>query len=240
MKNHSLFTFILGFFILIGCAGDPATQAETEVSHDENFVYKVDQFADLKILRYQVPGFEQLPLKQKQLLYYLYKASLAGRDIIYDQNFKYNLAIRRTLEAIVNSGKKDESGDYENFMVYAKRVWFSNGIHHHYSQDKIQPEFSQEYFAELVNSADPNQLPLKEGQSVDDFLAEISPIIFDPSIAAKKVNLASDIDHVTKSAVNFYEGVTEAEVDAYYEGIIDKTDEEPISYGLNTKVVKEN
>ena len=240
MKNHYLLAFILGLFFMIGCAGDPGHSASGESHEGGEFVYKADQFADLKILRYRVPGFEQLPLKQKKLLYYLYQASLSGRDIMYDQNFKHNLAIRRTLEAIINSGKTDESGDWEKFMVYAKRVWFSNGIHHHYSNDKIMPDFSQEYFAELVNGVDPASLPLAEGQSVEDFLATLTPVMFDPAIAPKKVNLAADIDHVTQSAVNFYEGVTEAEVDAYYAGIIDKDDPEPISYGLNTKVVKEN
>lgn len=242
MNRYSLlFAWIISIF-LVSCSGNQTTSDHAH-DHDhgsEEFVYKTEQFADLKILRYQVPGFEELSLKKKKLLYYLYEASLAGRDIIWDQNYKHNLTIRRTLEAIVNTVNGDESGDFDKFMVYTKRVWFANGIHHHYGNEKILPEFSEAYFAELVNQVDAANLPLKEGESVEDFIGRITPVMFDPSIAAKKVNLNSEVDIVANSAVNFYEGVTEAEVDAYYASIIDKNDPTPISYGLNSKVVKEN
>ncbi|MDX2246380.1 MAG: dihydrofolate reductase [Bacteroidia bacterium] len=235
--NRFLFYLLLaGMILLFSCTGESTTTPP----ESEEFVYKTEQFADLKILRYQVPGFEALPLQQKKLLYYLSEAALSGRDIIWDQHFKHNLTIRRTLEAIVKSGKTDESGDFAKFMEYTKRVWFSNGIHHHYGNEKILPEFSEAYFAGLVKSIDPAKLPLMEGETPDAFLARITPIMFDPSIAAKKVNLNTEVDIVQNSAINFYEGVTEEEVDAYYKGIIDTTDETPISYGLNTKVVKEN
>ncbi|MEZ4825718.1 MAG: dihydrofolate reductase [Bacteroidia bacterium] len=221
-----------------GCADEPAQTSGSETG--DGFVYKTEQFADLKILRYQVPGFENLPLQQKKLLYFLSEAALSGRDIIWDQNFKHNLTIRRTLEAVIRTAKADESGDYAKFVEYTKRVWFSNGIHHHYGNEKIMPEFSQEYFAGLLKQVSPENLPMMDGEDTDAFIARISPIMFDPGIAAKKVNLNSSVDIIQNSAVNFYEGVTEAEVDAYYNSIIDKNDPQAISYGLNTKVVKEN
>lgn len=239
MNRITCYLLSLSMAIMLGCAGDSGTTTPTEES-SEAFVYKTEQFADIKILRYQVPGFEILPLQQKKLLYFLSEAALSGRDIIWDQNFKYNLTIRRTLEAVVKTAKADESGDYAKFLEYTKRVWFSNGIHHHYGNEKIMPEFSAEYFAGLVTQTDPASLPLVDGESVEAFLARITPIMFDPNVAAKKVNLNADVDIVKNSAVNFYEGVSEAEVDAYYNTIIDKTSTTPISYGLNTKVVKEN
>ncbi|MEZ4774979.1 MAG: dihydrofolate reductase [Bacteroidia bacterium] len=239
MNRIAFFLLSLSLSILLGCAGDSGTNTTTQ-EEGGDFVYKTEQFADLKILRYKVPGFEILPLQQKKLLYFLSEAALSGRDIIWDQNFKYNLTIRRTLEAIVKSAKADESGDYAKFMEYTKRVWFSNGIHHHYGNEKIMPEFSAEYFAGLVNQADPASLPLMDGESVETFIARITPIMFDPAIAAKKVNLSQDVDNVENSAVNFYEGVSAAEVEAYYNAMTNESDTTPISYGLNTKVVKEN
>lgn len=207
----------------------------------EEFEYAVEQFADLRILRYNVPGFEQLSLQQKELLYYLSEAALCGRDITWDQNYKYNLTIRKTLEAIVSSYKGDvNSEDYRKFLVYAKRVWFSNGIHHHYSSDKILPECSQEFFSQLIASADPSELPLNTGESVKDFTAKILPLIFDPKIAPKKVNLDPSKDLITSSAVNFYEGVNQAEALAFYEKLTDKTTKTPVMLGLNSKLVKEN
>ena len=208
---------------------------------EEDFQYVTEQFADLRILRYNIPGFEQLTLQQKELLYYLSEAALAGRDIMWDQNYKYNLTIRKTLEAIVDSYKGDiNSEEYKKFMVYTKRVWFSNGIHHHYSSDKILPEFTQDFFAELVNACDDKVLPLNAGEDKAAFVTRITPIIFDPKIAAKKVNLDPKKDLVLNSAVNFYEGVTEKEAVDFYAKLTDATSKTPVMIGLNSKLVKEN
>lgn len=207
----------------------------------DRFVYQTEQFHDIRVLRYKVPGFENLTLKQKEMLYYLYEAALAGRDIAWDQNFKYNLTIRRTLEAIVNSNEVDKtSADWTKFMIYTKRVWFSNGIHHHYSSDKIMPEFSRDYFTILVKKIDASKLPLQKDETIDKFIARISPVIFDPAIASKKVSLDPTKDLVNASAVNFYEGVTEKEVKEYYKSKLDPNNKEQVSYGINSKVVKEN
>ncbi len=207
----------------------------------KDFKYQTEQFADLRILRYHVPDFEQLTPQQKEFLYYLYQAALSGRDIIYDQNFKHNLRIRRTLEAIVNSYAGDRTTeDFKNFMVYTKRVWFSNGIHHHYSTIKFVPEISEEYFAELVKNSQIIKFPFQHSESLDDFIAELTPIIFDPNVDSKRVNLDPNADLVVRSANNYYEGLTQKEVEAYYNGIIDKNDPEPISYGLNSKLVRED
>lgn len=206
-----------------------------------DFKYQTEQFADLAILRYKVPGFEELNLKQKELVYYLYEAALSGRDIFYDQNFKHNLEIRKALEAIVNSynGARDNE-QFNNFMIYAKRVWFSNGIHHHYSSRKFQPDFSREYFAELVKGSDAKLFPLEVDENIDSFLNRISPVIFNPEIASMKVNLDPKNDLVKTSAVNFYQGVTQKEVETFYSSIQKKDDLRPVWYGLNSKVVKEN
>ncbi len=207
----------------------------------DNFKYQTEQFADLGILRYKVPGFNELSLKEKKLVYYLYKAALSGRDIFYDQNYKHNLEIRRTLETIVNSFKGDRNtDDFKNFMIYTKRVWFSNGIHHHYSNQKFKPGFTKEYFIELIKNSDKQNLPLTNGESVDEFLERITPIIFDPGIAPVKVNLTPDQDLVKTSAVNFYEGVNEKEVENFYNKEKIKNDSTPVWYGLNSKLVKNN
>ncbi|HZX63029.1 MAG TPA: dihydrofolate reductase, partial [Bacteroidales bacterium] len=162
---------------------------QTGVTDAKVFKWITEQFADAKILRYKVPGFEALSLKQKELIYYLSQATLAGRDITYDQNCKYNLLVRKTLEAIYTDFKGDRSGDdFKNFTVYLKRVWFSNGIHHHYSTDKFFPEFSKDYFASLLRSTDLQTLPLKPKQTIGDFINEVTPIIFDTDIAPKRVN----------------------------------------------------
>jgi len=224
-------------------AGKDTAAATTDSTkmNPENFEYIADQFADLRVLRYNVPGFEQLSTKQKELLYYLYEAALSGRDITWDQNYKYNLTVRKTLEAIVGSHKGDASdADYQKFLVYAKRVWFSNGIHHHYSSDKIIPECAATYFATLVKGVDSKELPLNQGETVDAFIARITPIIFDPNIAPKKVWLDPSKDLITSSAVNFYEGVTQQEATAYYEKTAEKDSKTPVMQGLNSKMVKEN
>ena len=213
-----------------------------EMNQPDNFKYMTEQFADLGILRYKIPGFEELPLKQKEMLYYLYEAALAGRDIYYDQNYKYNLKIRRTLEAIVDSYSGDrEAEDFPKFMVYTKRVWFSNGIHHHYSNMKIMPDFSKEYFAELINNSNASEFPLAEGETIEDLVSFLTPIIFDPNIARKKVNLDPSADLIKTSAVNFYgDGLTQKEVEKFYSKMVKKDDPHPIWYGLNSKLLNEN
>ncbi|MFC6999517.1 dipeptidyl-peptidase 3 family protein [Rufibacter roseus] len=211
------------------------------ITGEENFKYVTEQFADLRILRYRVPGFEELPAKQKELLYYLYEAALSGRDIIYDQNYKHNLRIRRTLDAIVQNKKdRSTSPDWEKLIEYTKRVWFSNGIHHHYSSTKFLPEFSKDFLAQSIRKVPADQLPLLPGESVDKFIATITPIMFDPTIAPKQTNKESGVDVIKTSAVNFYEDVTQKEVEAFYSKKTDPDKERPVSHGLNSKVVKEN
>lgn len=218
----------------------PALSISTTPAKEVEFPHIADRFADLQILRYQVDGWQTLSPKQKELCYYLYQAALSGRDIIWDQNYKHNLRIRKTLETILNTYTGDKkTTDWKNFETYAKRVFFSNGIHHHYSSKKIQPEFSAQYLNTLIYGSNPKALPLQPGEGVKDFVGFITPIVCDPKIDAKKVNLAQGEDLLTTSAMNFYEGVTQAEVEAFYSSIIDKNDATPISYGLNSKLIKE-
>lgn len=228
---------------LAGINGSKKDTLSTDtVVPQDNFSYVAEQFNDLRVLRYQVRDFEKLDLKTKTLLYYLYEAALSGRDINYDQNYKYNLAIRKTLEAILN--RTDSDGDAEmmkKLETYAKRVWFSNGIHHHYNNDKFVPDCSVDFFKHELSHVDEKQLPLQPGQSKADFIVFITPLIFDPAIASKKVSLDSKTDLVKSSAVNFYEGVTEKEVMAFYKDMAKKGNaEKPPMYGLNSKLVKEN
>ncbi|GHT24127.1 dipeptidyl-peptidase III [Bacteroidia bacterium] len=200
-----------------------------------------DKFADLQLLRYEVSGFDDLPLQQKTLLYYLSQAALEGRDILFDQNCRYNLTIRRTLEAIYEHYKGDKtSADWQELVIYLKRVWFSNGIHHHYGEEKFLPAFSQAFFAEAVKSLEPALLPLQQGQTVEQFLQELTPVIFDPSVLSKKSNQAQGEDLLLTSANNYYQGVTQAEAEDFYAKMNHPDDEHPISYGLNSRLVKEN
>lgn len=212
------------------------------VEAPQGFNYVVDQFADLQILRYQVPGFESLPLQQKQLLYHLSEAALMGRDILFDQNNRYNLAIRRTLEAIYNTYKGDKNDtQYKAFETYLKRVWFSNGIHHHYAEDKIIPTCTEDFIRTAISGIDHSLLPLREGQTVEAFLAEILPVMFDPQVMSKRTVQSGDLDIIAASANNYYgEGVTQKEVEEFYNKMKDPKDETPVSYGLNSRLVKEN
>jgi len=236
MKKLLLFILLIPFF---GCVPQQSSDSK-EGENGDDFQYVSERFKDIQVLRYQVPGFEELSLKEKKLIYYLSKAALSGRDIIYDQNFKHNLTLRRTLEAVLKQVDDQGGEEWEAFETYAKRVFFANGIHHHYSYDKFQPDFSEEYFSFLLEKTGADNLPLQSSEDLASFTARMTPIIFDPSIAPKKVNKATGIDHVKQSAVNFYEGVSEAEVKAFYQGMKSEGDETPISYGLNSKVVKEN
>lgn len=209
----------------------------------KEFSYIVDQFADLQILRYQVPGFENLSLRQKQLLYHLSEAALMGRDILFDQNGRYNLVIRRTLEAVYQYGTVDKSSaDYQAFEVYLKRVWFANGIHHHYGEDKFMPGFSEAFFDAAVRSVDTSLLPLKAGETVDTLLARLKPVIFDPTVMPKRTVQSGDTDWIQASANNYYgEDVTQAEVEAFYGKMKAEGDSRcPLSYGLNSRLEKEN
>lgn len=207
------------------------------------FNYVVDQFADLQILRYQVPGFESLLLKQKQLLYHLSEAALMGRDILFDQNCRYNLPIRRVLEALYKGYKGDrEDVRFIALETYLKRVWFSNGIHHHYAEDKFLPGFTPEFFRECVAQLDVRTLPLDEGQTVDQFMDMICPVIFDPAVMPKRTVQSGDEDLIIASANNYYgEGITQKEVEDFYAAMKASADTlTPISFGLNSRLVKEN
>lgn len=206
---------------------------------EEKFDYNVERFADLQILRYQVPGFDGLSLDQKKLVYYLSEAAQCGRDILYDQNGKYNLTLRRTLEAIYLDYKGDrKSADFTAFEVYLKRVWFSNGIHHHYGMEKFEPAFSEAFFKEALMSVDASMLPVGEG-TVEELYTVLQPLIFDASVDPKRVNQADGVDLLLTSSCNYYQGVTQAEAEAFYDGKKDVNDKTPISYGLNSRLVKE-
>lgn len=207
----------------------------------DNFNYVVETFADLQILRYQVPGFEELSLQQKELLYYLNEAGLEGIDILYDQNYKHNLCIKRTLEAVYLNNKADTANtDYKAMVVYLKRIWASNGIHHHYGSDKFVPGFSKEYFAEAVLAVPADSLPLSVGETPQALVAKLTPVLFDPNLDSKRVNQAKDVDLIKTSACNYYQGVTQKEAEDFYAAMKDPKDETPVSYGLNSRLVKEN
>ena len=209
---------------------------------EETFHYTVEQFADLQILRYRVPGFEQLSLRQKMLVYYLSQAALEGRDILFDQNGKYNLQIRKLLEAIYIHYQGDRTtADFQQFEVYLKRVWFSNGIHHHYACDKFVPGFSAEYLTDLIASVEVAVLPLGKGETVQDMCDKLFPVIFDPGVMPKRVNQVDGEDLVLTSAANYYEGVTQEEAEAFYAAQKAKGSQtEPVMYGMNSRLVKEN
>ncbi len=211
----------------------------------DNFKWQTEQFGDARILRYKVPGFGSLTLKQKELVYYLGQAALAGRDITYDQNYKHNLLVRKTLEAIYTGYKGDrDKKDFTEFTVYLKKVWFCNGIHHHYSTDKFFPEFTKEYFTTLVKGIKKQTLPLIPGETVDQFIARVTPILFDPAVAPKRVNQDPNNDLVTYSSSNFYDGITQKEVEGFYaaQKADAKTNHKDtlIAFGLNSTLVKEN
>ena len=231
----ALIVSVMAILVLTSCG-----EKEVKETKKEDFQYFSEKFADLQILRYQVPGFEELSLKQKKLVFYLYQAALSGREIIYDQNYKHNLTIKRTLEAIITSYNGDRTTeDYKKFLVYVKRFWFSNGIHHHYSNQKFLPEFSEKYFAELIKNSSENRFPFLDLETTDELIARLTPILFDPTVDPKKINRNPDDDLIVTSANNYYEGVTQKEVEDFYAQRIDTNDPEPISYGLNSKLVKE-
>jgi len=238
MKKMIYLIATIMMVMMVACNG-------TKKEETNDFKWQAEQFADLRILRYQIPGWDELTLKQKELVYYLSQAALCGRDITYNQNYKNNLLVRKTLEVIYQNFKGDRSTkDFKNVETYMKRVWFSNGIHHHYSTDKFFPEVSTDYFATLLNNVPADQLPLKEGQTPEAFTEEITTIIFDPTVADKRISLNSSTDLIESSACNFYDGVTQKEVEDFYaqkkSDDVKAGKDTRISYGLNSKLVKKD
>ena len=239
MKSNILYALGLATVLLISCNPKSKTSESEAVTYDASFVVEAEAFADLQILRYEVPGFNQLTLQQKQLAYYLYEAALSGRDIIYDQKSKYGLLVRKTIEAVYENYKGDKNDtSWKQFEAYCGRVWFSNGNYHHYSNEKFIPACSFDYFKNLVSTTPSNALPLNEGENIEAFTKRIQPIIFDASFMPKCVDLRAGVDNIANSANNYYEGVTQNEVEAFY-NLKDTKGNAP-SWGLNSKVVKEN
>ena len=208
-----------------------------EAASKTDFEFKADRFADIQVLRYRVPGFEELSLRQKQLAYYLSQAGLSGRDIFYDQKYRHNLAVRKTLEAILTSYSGERSGpDWKSFLTYARQVFFANGIHHHYGSVKMLPKFGPAYLQTLLRSTDVALLPLN-GHTLDSFATALTPILFDPAVDGKTVNLDAGVDNVAASANNFYRGVTSAEVAEFYANKA-TTGNPRLSHGLNSQLAK--
>lgn len=231
--------YMLTSLFLLGACNQGNQTGSTPVDDgiDSTFEYKVDRFADIEILRYPVPGFNSLSLQQKELIYYLSQAALEGRDILWDQHNRYNLTIRRVCEGVYENymGNKS-SDDWKQFETYLKQIWMANGIHHHYSEDKIMPQFTQDYFVTVVKSVDPGRMPFRDGMAADETLNEILPVMFDPAVMPKRMSQTPGSDIVATSGVNFYEGVTQQEVEAFYNAMKDPANETPLSYGLNSKV----
>ena len=233
MKKN-IVAVMMGSMLLTGCA----QQNQDEVN---TFDYTVEQFADLQILRYQVHGFDELPLKQKELVYYLQEAALQGRDILFDQNGKYNLIIRKMLETVYQDYQGDRTdSNFVNLETYLKRVWFSNGIHHHYASDKFIPGFTPEFFKAALQSVDVSKLPLAEGETLDALCDEVFPVMFNPTVMAKRVNQADGEDLVLTSASNYYDGVTQKEAEDFYAKMKNPNDTMPVMFGMNSRLVKEN
>ncbi|HWA87498.1 MAG TPA: dihydrofolate reductase [Opitutus sp.] len=231
MSNHAVKVIL---FLAAVFGGVSAGRAADE------FNYKADRFADIQVLRYEVPGFEHLTLRQKEFAYYLYQAGLGGRDIFWDQKCPDNLLVRKTLEGVLNTYRGERTGkNWDEFVVYAKRVFFANGIHHHYASTKMLPEFEHAYLATLLEHSDPAALPLG-GRSAEELAEKLLPILFDPNVDAKTTNLDAGVDNVAASANNFYHGVTGADVEVFYAKMAKDTGNPRLSYGLNSQLVKED
>lgn len=215
--------------------------AMASTAQNNGFKYSDEKFADIQMLRYVVEGFDSLSPKEKALVYCLQEASLCGRDILFDQNCRYNLRIRKALETIYTDYKGNrDSKDFKAMEVYLKRVWFSNGIHHHYGCEKFVPGFSEDFLAEALRSVDKKKLPLGKGRSVDAFIKEVFPVIFDPKVMPMRVNQTDGQDLIKTSACNYYgEGVTQAEAEEFYAKMKKPGEAEPVMYGLNSRLVKE-
>ena len=224
--------------VLFASCGKKQETTNLYTPDPEGFDYVVDAFADMQIMRYRVTGIETLSLKQQELLYYLSEAALCGRDIIWDQNGKDHLQIRRVLEAVYTSDVDKTTDDFKAFEIYLKRAWVSNGIHHHYSGAKFVPEFSQPWFEEAFGTIAPEVLPLKEGQSAAELLAMMNAYIFDPTVAPLHKNQAAGVDLLETSSSNYYEGVSQKEAEDFYNAMKDPNDAEPIMFGMNSKLVK--
>lgn len=224
-------TLLMTTILTTGC-GDRNTADTTA----DGFRWQIDRFDDINVLRYQVPDFDSLTPRQKQFIYYLSQAAVSGRDILFDQNCKYNLPVRRTLEAIYTTYDGDKnSADWQAFEKYLKKVWFANGVHHHYSGDKFKPEFSAEYFESLLASTPAEKLGDIRGTLLDT----VKQVIFDPALYPKRVDQTAGVDMIAASACNYYDGVTQKEAEAFYTALTDTTDRQPVSYGLNSQLVKD-
>ncbi|HEX8355835.1 MAG TPA: hypothetical protein VF610_00400, partial [Segetibacter sp.] len=235
------YKYLIASALSIGCfsLSQTVATAQEKPNDSKNFKVLAESFADLQILRYQVPGFNDLSLKEKKLAYYLSEAALSGRDIIYDQNGKYSLLMRKTIENIYSTYKGDRNAaDWQKFKNYAGQFWFSNGNHHHYGNEKFIPSHSFAYFTKLVLNSNLKGFPLSKSETITAFLNRIKPVIFDPTYQPKLVDLSPNADNIVRSSNNFYEGVTQKEVEDYY-ARFDTKGNAP-SWGLNTKVIKQN
>lgn len=242
MKVKSL--VVAGFWASVAAATfscqQPNSAATSETSAVDTFQYEAGQFADIQLLRYRIEGFESLSLQQKKLAYCLYQAALYGRDIIYDQKYKHNIRIRHFVEAVYQGYQGERTGDeWEKFQVWSKRFWFSNGLHHHYANTKLIPTFSPDFLKQLVSNTPAALLPL-HGQSAEQFVSFLTPILFDPQVDAKIVDLTEGIDNIKASANNYYEGVTQKEVEDFYQKLATPGEKEPVAYGLNSQLTKVN
>ena len=233
-----LFLIAMTVALFASCGKKQETTTNLYTPNAEEFDFAVDAFADMQIMRYRVTGIESLTLQQQELLYYLSEAALCGRDILWDQNGKDHLQIRRVLEAIYTSEVDKTTDDFKAFEIYLKRAWVSNGIHHHYSGAKFVPEFSQPWFEEAFGALAPEVLPLKEGQSAAELLAMMNGYLFDPTVAPLHKNQAAGVDLLATSSSNYYEGVTQKEAEDFYNAMKDPNDAEPIMFGMNSKLVK--
>ncbi len=242
-KNWILPAIVITGTFLTACNNNTSAPSQIDSTvvnaYDSNFRVEADTFADIQILRYQVPGFNGLSEQQKQLSYYLYEAAMCGRDIIYDQKSKFGILLRKTLEAAYGSYKGDKStNDWKQFEAYCGRFWFSNGNHHHYGNEKFIPACSYTYFKQVINNSDSSLLPRESGESTTAFLTRIKPLVYDLSVEPKLVDLSAGIDNIKASSVNFYEGVTQKEVEAFYSKF-PNTGNQPL-WGLNSKLSKQN
>ena len=233
-----LFLIAMTAAVFASCGKKQETTTNLYTPDPETFDYVVDAFADMQVMRYRVTGIESLTLKQQELLYYLSEAALCGRDIIWDQNGKDHLQIRRVLEAVYTSDVDKTTDDFKAFEIYLKRAWVSNGIHHHYSGAKFVPEFSQPWFEEAFGALAPEVLPLKEGQSAAELLAMMNGYLFDPTVAPLHKNQAAGVDLLATSSSNYYQGVSQKEAEDFYNAMKDPNDAEPIMFGMNSKLVK--
>ena len=223
MKHFKIMLFAMAVGLFTG-----SCQTGTKETKEEKFRYLADEFADIRVIRYRIPGWDSLTFNQKEYIYHLSEAAKSGRDIFWDQNFKYGLKIRKVLETIFENYKGERSGaDYDNFVIYAKRVFFSNGIHHHYAEDKFIPGCSEDYFRSLLTES---------GQA--DVADEIIPMLYDPTLYPQRKNISGKGDLLLESSVNFYDGVSRAEAEAFYAKMENPKDPRPVSYGLNSKLVK--